>query len=218
MPWLVLFALLAWVTYDGDGNPVDGVLDTLARITRGPRLTHAPYDPDTGVVAETPDELAGEANCTTDQMSLARMISSEEGSSDNTIKAAICWATINWAAKQGQTVTQLLTHAVDPKHSGHYGTFKNIDESSSYYKTNSDGKPTAADRYASTALDAYTGDLEIAFDCLDGTISDLTNGATHYDRPGGEAHPDRIAANRAKEGFTQVDVPGIDSSEIRFWA
>ncbi len=218
MPWLVLLAVLAWVTYQGDGDPVSGVLDTLAMITRGSRLTHAAYDPDTGVVPGTPDDLAATAGLTEDQYALARMLSSEEGSSDNIIKAAVCWATINWAAKQGQTITQLLTHAVEPSHSGHFGTFKNIDASSSHYKTNSAGKPIAADRYASTALDPYDGDGQIASGCLDGSIPDPTSGATHFDRPGGEAHPEVIAANRAKEGFTAVDVPGIDPSEIRFWA
>jgi hypothetical protein len=210
MPWLVLFLVLAWVTYDGDGNPVDGVMDTLARITRGERLTRAPYDPDTGVVPGTPDDLASEANLTSDQYALARMLSSEEGNSDNLIKAAVCWATINWAAKQGQTITQLLTHAQTAGHSGMFGTFKDIEEGTALYDK--------ADRYASTALDPYDGDGQIASGCLDGSIPDPTSGATHFDRPGGEKHPDTIAANRAKEGFSAVDVPGIDPTVIRFWA
>lgn len=210
MPWLVLLGLLAWVTYDGDGDPVSGVLDVLATITRGSRLTRAPYDPDTGVVPGTPTELAAQANLTEDQYSLSRMLSSEEGNSDNLIKAAVCWAVINHAAKLGQTITQVLVHATLASHSGSYGTQKNIEQGTAGYGH--------SDRYASTALDPYDGDGQIASQCLDGTIPDPTNGATNFDRPAGEKDPTKVAANRAKEGLSPVEVPGLDSSVIRFWA
>ncbi len=210
MPWIALLLLLGWVTYDGDGDPLSGLLDTLARITRGARLTRAPYDPTTGVVPGTPVDLADEAGLTEEQYALARMLSSEEGSSDNTIKAAVCWATINNAAKEGKSIVELLTHAKIPAHTGRFGTQKDIDPSSSNH-----GK---SDRYASTALDPYDGDGQIASQCLNGTIADFTNGATHFDRPAGEKDPTKVAQNRAKEGLSPVDVPGIDSTEIRFWA
>jgi hypothetical protein len=206
---VVLLLLVGWFTYDGDGDPVSGILDALAMITRGARLTRAPYDPVTGVVPGTPTDLADEAGLTEDQYALARMISSEEGSSDNTIKAAVCWATINYAAKVGKSIVELLTHAQNPAHSGRFGTQKDIDPSSP-----NKGK---SDRYASTALDPYDGDGQIASQCLDGTIADFTNGATNFDRPAGEKNPTKVAQNRANEGLSPIDVPGIDSSQIRFW-
>lgn len=218
MPWVVLLLLGAWLTYDGDGDPVSGLMDTLARITRGARLTHAPYDPETGVVPGTPEDLATEANLTEDQYALARLISSEEGTSSNQIKAAVAWATINHAAAVGKTVTDLLTHATEPNHSGQFGTYHNIDPSSAHYTTNSAGKPNAPDRYASTALDPYEGDGTIAVQCLDGTIADFTNGAQYYDRPGGEKDPGYTEKKRIAAGLAQVYPDGIDPTEIRFWA
>jgi hypothetical protein len=219
MPWLLLLALAAWITYDGDGDPVTGLMDTLARITRGSRLTRAPYDPQTGVVPGTPEDLATEAGgLTADQYALARLISSEEGTSDNTIKTAVALATVNHAAAVGKTVTELLTHAVEPNHSGRFGTYHNIDPSSSHYTTNAKGTPNAPDRYASTALDPYDGDGQIAAQVLDGTIADFTNGAQYYDRPGGEKDPGYTEKKRLAAGLSQVYPEGIDPTEIRFWA
>lgn len=210
MPWVALLLVLAWVTYDGDGDPVSGILDTLAMITRGARLTRAPYDPVTGVVPGSPSDLADEAGLTEDAYALARMISSEEGSSSNTIKAAVAWATINAAAADGKSIVEKLTHAKNPAHSGHFGTYKDIDPSSA-----NKGSP---DRYASTALDPYDGDGQIAQQCLDGTIADFTNGAKYYDRPGGEKDPSYTEKRRLAAGLQQVYPDGIDPTEIRFWA
>jgi hypothetical protein len=210
MPWIVVILLLAWVLYDGDGDPLAGITDTLNRITRGSKLTRAPYDPDTGVVPGAPADLASSSGLTLDAYALARMISSEDGQADNLVKAAICWATINYAAQLGKTVEQLLVKAKLPSHDGSFGTFKNIEVGTAGY-----GK---ADRYASTALDPYDGDGQIAQGCLAGTIPDPSGGkATHYDNPGGEKDPDHIATIRAGEGLTLIPIAGIDPSYIRFW-
>ena len=209
MPWLILFGLALFLTWNGDGDPVAGAEDLYASITRGARLTHAPYDPTTGVVPGAPADLAATAGLTDDQYALARMLSSEEGNSDNTIKVAVCWAIINLAAKQGETVSDLLLHAVEPTHSGKFGTYKNIDPASSMK-----GKP---DRRASTALDPYDGDGQIASSCLDGTFPDNTGGAIEFDRPGGEKDPTYTATKRATEGLSLKDVDGVDPSLIRFW-
>lgn len=209
--WIwVAIAIVVWIFWNGNGDPVAGVEDLYAQITRGARLTRAPYDPSTGVVPGTPDSLASTANLTDDQYALARMVSSEEGNSDNTIKVAVCWAVINYAAKVGKSITDLLIHATEPTHSGSFGTYKNIDASSA-----TNGKP---DRYASTALDPYDGDGQIASSCLDGTFADPTNGATQFDRPGGEKDPTYTETKREAAGLHQVDVEGIDPSVIRFWA
>jgi hypothetical protein len=218
MPWVVAALVLGWFFYNGDGDPLSGAIDTLALVTRGARLTRAPYDPDTGVVPGTPGELAAEANLTEDQYSLARMLASEEGNSDNRIKAAVCWATINNAAKLGKSITDLLINAKNSNHAGAFGTQRDIDA-----QPDADGNPTnpnyrKSDRYASTALDPHEGDGVIASQCLDGSIPDFTNGATHFDRPAGESNPEKIASNRAAEGLSVVEIDGIDSSVIRFWA
>lgn len=207
---LVVLLALLWLFYDGGGDPVQGLSDTLDRITRGSRLTRAHYDQDTGVVPGDPSELAAESGLTEDAYSLARMISSEDGNADNLVKASICWATINYAASKGETVTQLVTRAKLPAHNGFYGTFKNIEQGTAGYG--------GADRYCSTALDPYDGDGQIAQGCLDGSIPDPSGGkATHYDNPGGEKDPDHIAQIRAGEGLQLVPIPGIDPTFIRFW-
>lgn len=209
MPWLILFGLALFLTWNGDGDPVAGVEDLYASITRGSRLTRAPYDKTTGVVPRKPEDLAALADASVDQYALARALSSEEGNSDNAIKVAVCWAMLNYAAKEGQSISDILIHAHEPTHSGFFGTYKNIDPASS-----SKGQP---DRYASTALDPYEGDLQIASSCIDGTFADPTSGAIQFDRPGGEKHPDYTASKRTAAGLAQKDVDGIDPSVIRFW-
>lgn len=208
--WVLLALLVGLLTWKGDGDPVDGVEDLYASITgRGARLTHATYDSDAGVVTDDPETLAQTAGLSDEQHALARCVSSEEGGSPTNIKVAVCWAIINYAAKQGKTISDLLTHATEPTHSGHFGSYKNVDASSA-----TNGKP---DRYASTRLDAYTDDGQIASSCLDGTFPDPTGGAIQFDRPGGEKNPDYTATKREAAGLVVADVDGIDSSVIRFW-
>lgn len=208
--WVLLALLVGFLAFKGDGNPVDGVEDLYASITgRGDRLTHATYDSSTGVVTDDPDTLASTAGLTTEQHALARALSSEEGGSGTTIKVAVAWAIINYAAKQGQTIADVVLHAKEPTHSGHFGSYKNIDASSS-----TNGEP---DRYCSTRLDAYTDDGQIASSCLDGTFPDPTGGAIQFDRPGGEKNPDYTATKREKAGLVVADVDGIDPTVIRFW-
>jgi hypothetical protein len=209
VPVLIFLLIATWLFYDGGGDPIQGVSDTIARITRGSKLTRAPYDPETGVVPGTPDDLAEESGLDPQAYALARMLSSEEGSSENLVKASVCWATINQAARTGQTIVQLVTHALTPSHSGFFGTQKDIEEGTPLFGS--------SDRYASTALDPYDGDGQIAMGCLNGSIPDYTSGATHFDRPGGEKHPDRVAADRAGEGLQPFPVLGIDPNKLRFW-
>jgi hypothetical protein len=207
--WWALIGFVIWLFVNGDGDPVAAVENVYAEITRGDRLTHGTYDSDTGVVTDDPATLATTANLTEDQYALARCLSSEEGNSSTPIKVAVCWSVINYAAKVGKTITDLLTHATEPTHSGYFGSYKNVDASSS-----TNGKP---DRYASTRIDPYEGDGQIASSCLDGTFPDPTGGAIQFDRPGGEKNPDYTATKRAAAGLVVADVDGIDSSVIRFW-
>ncbi len=176
-------------------------------VTRGERLTHSPADSN-GLVDGDPLVLADEAGLTEEQYSLARMLGSEEPHSDPETQAAIAWATINKAARRGISITSLLLQAKNPKNNGHYGSQKDKDPDSANFG--------ASDRYATTALDPYDREGQIAQQCLDGTIPDPTGGATNYDRPDGEKHPDEVAASRASEGLVAVDVPSA-ASGLRFW-
>ena len=219
MPWEIVVALVLFLFWRGQGDPVEGAEDLYASIVegRGSRLTHANYDAATGVVTDDPSALAAAAQLTDEQHALARCLSSEEGNSGSTIKVAVAWSVINYAAKQGKTISDLLTHATEPTHSGHFGSYVNVDPTSSHYTTDSKGKPNAPDRYASTRLDPYTDDGQIASSCLDGTFPDPTGGAIQFDRPGGEKNPNYTATKREAAGLVVADVDGIDSSVIRFW-
>jgi hypothetical protein len=215
---ILLFLVLAWSA--GDGNVADGVSslveDVVNGITRGARVTNAPYDKATGLVNADPQALADQAGVDLDTMALARMLSSEEGQSDNTTKAACAWAAVNHCNSIGSTPARVLLNAIDPAHSGYFGTFINLDPSSPYYRVNGAGKPIAADRYASTALDAYQGDIDIATAVRTGQIQDFTGGATQFDRPAGEADPAAVGVKRITAGSEEVNVPGADPG-LRFW-
>lgn len=213
--WIIVGALVLFAVL-GDGNPLEGVVTAIAEVTRGPRLTDAHYDKTTGVVPGDPSDLADQAGLSQEAYSLARALSSEEGSSDTTTQAAVCWCIINEAHRRGTSITALVTQAKNPDHSGSYGTQSDIDA-----QPDADGNPTnprykKSDRYCSTALDPYTRDGDIASQCLDGTIADLTGGANQFDRPAGEKNPDQVAANRQRSGSVAVDVAGTDPG-IRFW-
>jgi hypothetical protein len=211
----VAYAVWALMRDDGEGATVvdklgDGFRDIVSSITQGRRVTNAPYSKSTGVVPGSPDSLAGVAGVDTEVYSLARNIASEEGNSSNETQAAVGWATLNYANSVGKSVTALLTHAKYAPHSGSYGTQANIEVGTDGYK--------GSDRYASTALDPYEGHISIAQGIIDGTIPDVTNGATQYDRPAGEKNPDAIAASRIAGGSTEVDLSdqGVDPG-LRFW-
>lgn len=195
------------------------VNDALNAIVKGDRLTHAPYDKETGLVPGTPEELAAAAGLDVETYSLARMIASEEGRSNNTIKAAVAWAIRNKAELLGRTITDHLTRTVEPSHRGQYGTFILLDKSSSHYREDSKGNPIQGDRDASTANDPYSGDAQIADAVLSGRIPDLTGGANQFDRPKGEKDPAAVAKKRLDAGQVLADVPGIDPDVdgIRFW-
>jgi len=211
-----LAGALVWYWFFGQYDEPAGVLgdvtqtlDALTSLGRGSRLTRAPYDTTTGIVPGAPADLAAAAGLDVDTYSLARAIASEEGHSDVTIKAAVAWAIRNYADKHGKTITSLVTHAKLPAHSGFYGTQRNIEQGTDGYNS--------SDRYCSTALDAYDQEAQIAAGVFDGSITDITNGADQFDRPAGERDADAVAEKRISSGAEQVEIEGIDSSQIRFW-
>lgn len=205
---LVIVAGAVFLTLLGKGNPIEGVVTAINESTRGPRLTYAPADA-SGLVLDDPLELSVEAGYSLEVYALGRMLSSEEGRSDTTTQAAIVHATINQAAKSGKGIAALLLAAKNPRNRDHFGSQKDKDPNSANVGN--------SDRYASTALDPYDRDCRLVQQCMDGTIPDLTGGATNYDRPAGEANPEKVAANRRSAGLELVDVPGADPG-LRFWA
>jgi hypothetical protein len=219
----VAIIVLALILFGG-GNPIEPLEEILNTIQRGKRLTRSTYGVD-GVVARDPQSLADEAYGvqapSTDAQAqrrlnayaLARMISSEEGPASNLIKAAIGSVALNWARRRGRSISEILLSAKNDAHDGRFGTQRDIDRES--------GNFNKSDRYASTALDPYEGDLVIAEGLLDGTIGDPTGGAIQFDAPPAfksAADAERVAQNRRDEGRTQVYVDGIDAAELRFWA
>jgi hypothetical protein len=218
--WLYAAAAAAgvgawWLTSQREAGGLVGDLaqqanDALNAIVKGSRLTSAPYDKATGVVPGAPEDLAAAAQLDVDAYSLARMIASEEGRSNNSIKAAVAWAVLNRARSSGRGVTGLLTHARLPAHSGSYGTQRNIEQGTDGYN--------GSDRYASTANDPYEGDGVIAAAVASGQLPDPTGGAEYFDRPGSE-DADKVSANRAAAGLVLADVVGVDrdADGIRFW-
>lgn len=207
MPIWLLAAVVVYFIWVGQGNPLDGAVTALNELVRGARLTHAPADA-TGLVPGDPQILADQAGLSLEQYSLARMLGSEEPHTDPTTQAAIAWCTINEAVRRGVSVTALLLRAKNPRNTGSYGSQKDKDPDSPNFGS--------SDRYATTALDPYEREGSIATQCLDGTIGDLTGGATQFDRAGEEKHPDVVAANRIASGSVAVAVAGTDSG-VRFW-
>lgn len=213
MSWTSVFLIgVVLLALAGDGNPIEGVTSILNTIERGRRLTHASYGPD-GVVRVAPQKLADEAGTDLDSYALARMISSEHGRDDNLTKAAIAHVALNYAARVGRSISSLLLRANNSAHSGFFGTQRDIDEDSTRYNE--------SDRYASTALDPYEGELQIATAVLSGEVPDPTSGAIQFDAPPAFRSPEaaaRTAANRLAEGRVQVFPDGIDPDKLRFWA
>jgi hypothetical protein len=203
---LVLAAVIAALTWIGEGDPVDGGITLVNEITRGKRVTHAAYN-DAGVVPDDPSDLASQAGVDLDTYAMARMISSEEGNSETRIKILVGYCLQNHCTRIGKTISQELLRANNSDHAGYFGTQRDVDTDSPNH-----GK---SDRYASTALDPYAGDIEIAQGVRAGTLPDESQGAQQFDRPAGEKHPEQVAANRIASGAELVTVAGLDG--IRLW-
>jgi hypothetical protein len=203
-----------WLGPNEEGGPlgilrqaIDAGVDL---VSRGARLTHAPYDTSTGVVPGNPQALADSTTLDLETYALARAISSEEGRSSNAAKLAVGWAMKNYAdAHWGGSIAAALLHANYSPHSGYFGTQRNIESGTDGFN--------ASDRYASTANDPYDGDGQIAFAIQNGTLPDPTGGAQYFDRPSGE-NADKVAANRIAAGLVQVAVDGVNDGDLRFWA
>lgn len=165
---VAVIALYYFLFYNQDnegaiGDVTQVIDDAINSVTRGARLTNAPYDKSSGLVSDSPDSLANSCGLDIETYSLARAISSEEGTSTDGTKLAVGWAINNAAIqKYGGDITRLVTTG-----SGSYGIQRLVG-------------------YCSTARDPYEGDATIAAAILTGAMADPTGGATQFDRPAGE--------------------------------
>jgi hypothetical protein len=201
MKFWLLVAIVVGILYLGGGDPVQGAFVAISMIERGRRLTSSTFDKATGNIVEDPQYLADQcpdAEGDLDLYALARLISSEEGGplNGNTERVAVAWGMINYAAASGMSISAILLQNSSSVKAGHFGT--------------------QPGRFASTRQDPYQGDLDIARSCMQGTIADITNGATHWDVPSGEDAA-AVTANRTASGLVPYAVDGIDSVSLRFW-
>ena len=75
-----------------------------------------------------------------------------------------------------------------------------------------------SDRYASTAQDPYEGHLAVARGVLDGSIPDLSGGATNYDDISGLSNPAALQAKREGAGLERVTgLEDIIGSDFELW-
>jgi len=215
---LAFFGVVAWWLLGDDEE--GGVLGDARQlidagvdlVVSGHRLTHAPYDTDTGVVPGSPQSLADQTSYDLETYSLARAIHSEEPRSSDDTKLAIGWAIKNYAdAHYGGSITAAVTHAKVSSHSGSYGTQRNIDAAAG------GGPKGPSDRYCATGLDPYDGDAQIALAIQNGTLPDPTGGAQYFDRSALDDNAAQVAINRAKDGLVVADVAGDVSSGLEFW-
>ena len=166
----------------------------------------------TGSISEAPDSLAARAGYDVDLYSLARVGQSEESGLGS---ICVMFATKNWARKKKLSITKLVT------------TARMKDNDGNYVVAPGDGLyGSQKHRYCATDHDPTDNMLNNAKNVISGTISDPTNGATHWDNPTlqdkrHEIDPDsnpsseEIASRREASGMHMVIVEGV--SNTRFW-
>lgn len=189
------------------GNEVRIMVQRGSRV--GPKTTAVP-DGSGGVVPDDPRALAAAAGMNLDAYALARAISSEHGRDNVSTKIAIAWAVRNAARADGVTLFRKLTHHDGP----------------------ADGKFSAQDvhpvKYASTRLDPYEQEAQIASAVVAGTIGDPTSGATNFFSPSAQraAHarnptttksPEQVTALWESRGLEPVAVAGTDPDTVTFF-
>lgn len=203
----VAFVAGAVVLLGGSGS----LDDFVATITgRGGRVGLRTHVDTLGIVEDDPQSLADAAGVELNRYALARMISSEEGNSAVLVKIAVAFAAKNEIGAEGIASRLLSGHGEGQGHFKRQG-----------YRY-SGGRGTV---YASTALDPYDDDVNIATAVIGGTLSDPTGGATNFFRPelqdqqfaAGDVSNDAeatIALWRSR-GLVPVDIDGID--EVMFF-
>ena len=158
------------------------------RSDKGRRLTKSTLD-NAGFIIEDPYVLSGQAGLKHNVYSLARVISSETGGSDNIQeKTWVGWVVKNQAAYKKKSITEIVIFS--KRGSGRYGQ-------------------QAQGRFVGSSKDPYERDADVAKSVI-ASNSDPTNGATrflHYNsqlsnhRNKGHDHPDEVLTRWQGEGF-----------------
>lgn len=187
--------------------------DVLAQINgRGDRVGPRTTPDGMGIIREDPMSLAQAAGLPLPTYALARMVSSEEGTSAREYKLAVAWAAWN---KWGMRIADGLT---DGKGDA-AGFFK--DQSYGYTDGTVDDNGELvvkhAGAYASTRFDPRQDDVAIAQSVVVGSPPDPTGGATNWFRPALQDQQyekgtvsksaDDVDASWVSGGLARVDVP-----------
>lgn len=174
----------------GGGLLLLGGTAVVFRKDRGKRLTKSTLGSDDFII-EDPQMLANQANLPLDTYSLARVIASETGSSENiTEKIAIGWVVKNEANYRKISVSNLITRS--NKGNGRYGKQRQ-------------------GRFVGSSLDPYERDAEIASNVL-ASISDPTAKSVRFFNQKAQARlsvsdpsrhrpPEEIVDKWKREGF-----------------
>lgn len=185
-------------------------------VKRGSRVGPETYPDDHGIIQVPPGSLAKAAGLPLDVYALARCLSSEHGRDNVETKIAVAWAVKNEARASGRSIfAQLTRQPGDGITNVANGLFSGQDV-------------PGPNKYASTRLDPYEQEAQIAAAVVAGTIIDPTRGATnffspkgqrasHAKNPAGNLPPDQLIASWEAKGLRPVDVEGTDPDTVMFF-
>jgi len=201
MPLLLLVVIAAVLFFPYEGTTI--ATELLGAIKKGRRLTTTTSEDD-DAIDQSPESIASDMGVNLQVATLARVISSEEGNSEQLRQLCVGYVTYNNGGK-GSRVFQYAT--------GSDGRF---------------GRQSGSRRPVSTFRDAYEGHLVLAEAIFDGRFGDPTSGATNFYAP---ASQDKLAAKDPdtyktadevdalwrSRGLVAVDIDGIDDRYLRFY-
>jgi hypothetical protein len=178
-------------------------------VERGKKVTSSTLGA-SGIIEESPAELAEQAGVNIDVYSLARTISSEQEtkSPSGPELIGVACVVVNEARARGLTVTDLVTSS--SVGGGMYGS------------------QSVGPRYVATSKDPYERDITIAAGVLDGSIPDITQGARHFFSPATQdilhsrdeakyKSADDVDAKWRKDGYFPIVIDDVDDSRLRFY-
>lgn len=211
-----LVAALQLAGMDPIGDAVFAVTDVFQK---GQKLSYGTLDPDTGIVAETPEALRMAAatrfgrDIDADTYALARMLRSE-GAKEGALRVHV--ALNDQAALGWSSPFVLLTYSTDPQRKGMYGMQHSAALPPQY--------PNAMTRRYATSKDPYTGDVLTAEAAqLDHAAgNDPSQGATKFvDKSSmgiqvGSGSFDALVSRWAADGLEPFTVPEYGEDLVLF--
>lgn len=201
MPLVLLVFIAAVLLFPYGGTTI--ATELLGAIKKGRRLTTTTSDDD-DAIDQSPESIADEMGVSLQRATLARIISSEEGNSEQLRQLAVAFVAYNNGGK-GSRVLEYAT--------GSDGRF---------------GRQSGSRRPVSTFRDAYEGHLALTNLIFDGNIADPTAGATNFYAPASQDKladkdpdtyktADEVDALWRSRGLVAVDIDGIDDRYLRFY-